>query len=246
MADGLMPYALVLGWHASTERQLRPIVRWYESRGFVARTVITPTFRAMGVPGAWRAFGVKVAKTIDRDRPLVIHAFSNAGFWTMSALLDAMPFAPARVIVDSAPGFPEKIPMWITAKFATAAMLPGLLASLGRRPRSFHPILSPPIAMFFGAWHLIARGSIAFMESGQRRVIEKLRPTGHREGVPMLTIWSDADALVPAEHVRAFVDRAEHEGVKIERLHFTDSAHVRHFVQHRAAYFARLEAFVSN
>ena len=92
--------------------------------------------------------------------------------------------------------------------------------------------------MFFGAWHLIARGSIAFMESGQRRVIEKLR------GVRTLTIWSDADALVPAEHVRAFVDRAEHEGVKLERMHFTDSAHVRHFVQHRAAYFARLEEFV--
>ena len=236
--DARMPAAVVLGWHASTERQLRPIARWYETRGFIARTVITPTFRAMGVPGAWRAFGVKLAREIDRDRPLVIHAFSNAGFWTLSALLDAMSFAPAAVIVDSAPGFPEKIPMWITAKFATAAMLPGLLASLGRRPRSFHPILSPPIAMFFGAWHLVARGSIAFMESGQRRVIDKLR------GVRMLTIWSDADALIPSAHVRAFVDRAEHEGVKIERLHFTDSAHVRHFVQHRAEYFARLEEFV--
>lgn len=231
--------ALILGWHGSTERQLRVIARWYEARGFTARTVITPTFRTMGLPGAWPAFGEKLAREMDRERgPLVLHAFSNAGFWTMSALLDAMRSAPTKVVIDSAPGFPEKIPMWITAKFATAAMMPGLLSSLGRRPRLFHPILSPPIAFFFGAWHLIAREQVRFMETGQRRVIERLHD------VPLLGIWSDADVLVPAEHVSAFLDRADRAGLRVERLHFADSAHVRHFVQHRGEYFARLEAFV--
>jgi fermentation-respiration switch protein FrsA (DUF1100 family) len=117
-------------------------------------------------------------------------------------------------------------------------MMPGLLASLGRRPRSFHPVLSPPTAFFFGLWHLLAREQVRFMESGQRRVIERLA------GVPMLAIWSDADTLVPAEHVVAFLDRAERAGVPIERLHFHDSAHVRHFVQHRAQYFGRVETFI--
>ncbi len=238
------PRALILGWHASTERQLRPIARWYEARGYAVRTVITPTFRTMAVRGAWAAFGTELAKEIVGERePLVIHAFSNAGFWTMSALLDAMPLdptnaRPTRVIIDSAPGFPERIRMGITAKFATAAMMPGLLASLGRRPRSFHPLLSPALAFFFGAWHLVAREQIRFMESAQRRVATRL------VGVPMLAIWSDADTLVPAEHVRAFLDRAEREGVSVERLWFADSAHVRHFVSHRAAYFARVGAFV--
>jgi fermentation-respiration switch protein FrsA (DUF1100 family) len=156
----------------------------------------------------------------------------------MSALLDAMRTRPQRVIVDSAPGFPEHISMRFTAKFATAAMMPGLLASLGRPPRSFHSVLSPAIAVFFGAWHLVAREQVRFMESGQRRVAEALRD------VPLLAIWSDADTLVPAEHVRAFLDRAERACVRVERLHFADSAHVRHFVQHRSEYFARLEAFV--
>jgi pimeloyl-ACP methyl ester carboxylesterase len=190
----------------------------------------------MGIRGAWPAFGRKLAREVGRVD--VIHAFSNAGFWTMSALLDAMTVMPARVVLDSAPGFPEKIPMRITAKFATAAMMPGLLASLGRRPRLFHPILSPPIALFFGAWHLVAREQVRFMETGQARVAARLR------GVPLLAIWSDADVLVPAEHVSAFLDRAEREGVPVERLHFADSAHVRHFVQHRAEYFARIERFV--
>lgn len=238
MPDDTRP-VVILGWHASTERQLRGIARWYEARGFSARTVITPTFRTMGVRGAWPAFGEKLARELDAERsPLVLHAFSNAGFWTMSALLDAMRSQPAKVVVDSAPGFPEKIPLWTTARFASAAMMPGLLTSLGRRPRLFHPLLSPPAALFFGAWHVLAREQVRFMETGQARVIGKLR------GVPLLGIWSDADVLVPAEYVSAFLDRAEREGVAVERLHFSDSAHVRHFVQHRGEYFARLEAFV--
>lgn len=230
------PLVVILGWHGSSERQVRGIGRWYEAHGHAVRTVITPTFRTMGIPGAWTAFGERLAHQL--DGPIVIHAFSNAGFWTMSALLDAMKTQPERVILDSAPGFPEKIPMRFTAKFATAAMLPGLLTALHRRPRSFHPILSPPIAFFFGVWHLAARNQVRFMETGQRRVIDRL------SGVPLLAIWSDADTLVPAEQVRGFLDRAERRGVRVERLHFDDSAHVRHFVQHRAAYFARVEAFI--
>jgi pimeloyl-ACP methyl ester carboxylesterase len=156
----------------------------------------------------------------------------------MSALLDAMQTPPQRVVVDSAPGFPETIPMWFTAKFATAAMMPSLLARFGRTPRTFHPWLSPPIAFFFGAWHLVAREQVRFMETGQARVIERLR------GVPLLAIWSDADTLVPAEHVAGFLDHAERAQIPVTRLHLADSAHVRHFVQHRHAYFAALAAFL--
>ena len=43
----------------------------------------------------------------------------------------------------------------------------------------------------------------------------------------------------------AFLDRAARAGLGVERLHFTDSAHVRHFVQHRVEYFARLAAFLA-
>ena len=236
-SPALLPTVVVLGWHGSTERQLRVIARWYETRGHAVRVVITPTFRTMGRRGAWPAFGRELARELEGE-PLILHAFSNAGFWTMSALLDALPQAPSRVIIDSAPGFPEKIPMWITARFATAAMLPSFLASLGRKPRSFHPVLTPVVAAFFGAWHLVAREQVRFMETGQARVIARLR------GAPLLAIWSDADALIPAEHVVRFLDRAAAEGIPVTRLHFTDSAHIRHFVQHRGAYFAQLEAFL--
>lgn len=228
---------LLLGWHGSSPRQLRGLARWYETRGWETKIVVTPTFRTMGMPGAWPAFGKRLAREIG-GRSTTIHAFSNAGFWTMSALLDASARAPERVVIDSAPGFPESIPASYTARYATAAMMPSLLASLGRQPRVFHPVLTPPIWAFFGAWHHVAREQVRFMETGQQRVIDKLA------GVPLLAVWSDADTLVPAEHVVAFLDRAERTGIPVERLHFDESAHVRHFVQHRAEYFARLGAFL--
>jgi fermentation-respiration switch protein FrsA (DUF1100 family) len=231
------PLVVVLGWHGSTERQLRVIARWYEARGHAVRVVITPTFRTMGRRGAWPAFGRRLARELGETK-VILHAFSNAGFWTMSALLDAMKTKPLCVVIDSAPGFPETIPMWFTAKFATAAMMPSLLARAGRTPRTYHRWLSPPLAVFFGAWHLVAREQVRFMETGQARVIERIR------GVPLLAIWSDADTLVPAEHVASFLDRAEHAAIPVTRLHLPDSAHVRHFVQHRHAYFAALAAFL--
>lgn len=231
---------LILGWHGSTERQLRAIARWHEGRGARAEIVITPTFRTMGLRGAWAAFGEALARKVDAgEGELVIHAFSNAGFWTMSALLDAMHTRPTRVIVDSAPGFPaDHISPLFTARYATMAMLPSLLAQLKRPPRTFHPLLTPPLATFFAGWHLIARRQVRFMASGQSRVIAKLA------GVPLLAIWSDADALIPEEHVVRFLDRAAQAGVRVERLHFVDSAHVRHFVQHRAEYFERIARFL--
>lgn len=240
---------LVLGWHAATERQLRPLARWYEGRGYAVRVVLTPTFRTMGLPGAWARFGRELARELAHgaERDVIVHAFSNAGFWTLAALADALdahaPHVRIRgVVIDSAPGFPEKVPFWFTARYATPAMMPGLLAALGRRPRSFHPLLSPPIAAFFAVWHVLARPQVAFMGAGQRKV----RALIAARALPLLVIGSDADALIPREHVDGFVRAVEAGGTRVERLWFEKSAHVRHLFEHRAAYLERLTAFLAS
>lgn len=242
---------LVLGWHAATERQLRPLARWYEGRGHAVRVVLTPTFRTMGLPGAWARFGRELAEALEAEtrrdpRAVLVHAFSNAGFWTLAALADALDaHAPSvqleGLVIDSAPGFPEKVPFWFTARYATPAMMPGLLTALGGKPRAFHPLLSPPIAAFFAVWHVLARPQVRFMEDGQRKV----RALIAARALPLLVIGSDADALIPREHVDRFVRAVEARGTPVERLWFERSAHVRHLFEHRAEYFARLESFVS-
>jgi hypothetical protein len=248
---------LILGWHGSTERQLRPLARWYEARGHTVRVVLTPTFRTMARGDGWPRFGVELAESLAatharEPRPLVVHAFSNTGFWTLSALLEAardlhpeLLDALRGTILDSAPGFPESVRWWFSAKYAALAMTPSVVAALrldrlGRRPkgRVFHPLVSPPLMVFLAGWHLVAGRQIRFMEAGAARV-----RVPHR-GKPLLAIYSAADALVPVALVEAFLDGAARDGVRVERLRFEDSAHVRHFLEHRHDYLAAVERFI--
>lgn len=247
---------LILGWHGSKERQLRPLARWYEARGHVPRIVLTPTFRTMRRADGWPEFGVELAASLAKEhaedpRRILVHAFSNTGFWTLSALFDAardrhpeLLDAHVASILDSGPGFPERVRWWFSARYAALAMTPSVLAALGlekkRRPRIFHPLVSPPLMVMLAGWHLVARRQVRFMESGHARV-----RSPHR-GKPLLAIYSTADQLVPVRFVEGFLERAEREGVPVERLRFEKSAHVRHFVEHRREYLETVERFLGS
>jgi fermentation-respiration switch protein FrsA (DUF1100 family) len=239
---------VVVGWHGSRERHLRVIARHHESAGADVMIVVPRTFDAMAFPGGWEREGARLARELlarhrAEPRPLVLHGFSNAGFWTLRALLDALdPDARAALratVLDSAPGFPEHVSPLFTARFASRAMLPGVLAALRLRPAHRHPLVTPPVAAFLGAWHLISPRQVRFMESSLARMCE------HHRGIPMLIVYGDRDELVLPQYVEAFLARAEREGVRAEHLHLADGAHVRHLVTHRHAYLARLDAFLT-
>lgn len=239
---------LVLGWHGSRERHLRGLARHYETRlGAETLTHVPRSFEAMARPGGWAREGARIAERLaraDAERPLpfAIHAFSNAGFWSARALLEALPPAlRARhraTLLDSAPGFPERVSARFTAKYASRAMLPGLLAALRLRPAHTHPVLTPPLTALLGLWHLVAPRQVRFMESS----LEAMR-AAHR-AIPLLLVWGGADELVPAEHVERFAAAAERAGVPVERLFFPDGKHVAHMVAHRREYLAAATAFL--
>ncbi|MDQ3037914.1 MAG: TMEM53 family protein [Myxococcota bacterium] len=240
---------LILGWHGSRERQLRGLARHYESRLGAETMVSAPrSFEAMSRRGGWAREGQRLADRLarahaERPLPLAIHAFSNAGFWSARALLDTLdPALRAQhraTILDSAPGFPEHVTPRFTAKYASRAMLPGLLAALGLRPAHTHPLFTPPVAALLGLWHLIAPDQVRFMESS----LAAMRAA--HVGVPLLLVWGDADVLVPAAHVERFADAAAREGVPVERLFFPNGEHVRHLVAQRSAYLAAADAFLA-
>lgn len=240
----LQPYrAVVLGWHGSKDRHLRGIARHHASRGADVIARAPRTFLAMGLPRGWEREAAPLAREIlGRDpRPLVIHAFSNAGFWSARALLDALsdrvPLAGS--ILDSAPGFPERPSFLFTAKYAGRAMLPALLEGLRMRPALTHPLLTPPVSAFLGAWHLLARRQVRFMEQSQPRM------SALHRGRPLLAIYGGSDELVPARYVEAFLDRCAREGVLAERLFFPEGTHVRHLVTHRAEYLEAVDRFLT-
>ncbi len=241
---------LIVGWHGSRERHLRGLAQHYEKHlGLETCIWIPRSFEAMSRPNGWFNEGQRLADHLahlDRDgaRPFSVHAFSNAGFWSLRAFLEALPpevrAQHRATILDSAPGFPEHVSPRFTATYASRAMLPGILAALGRRPSHVHPLLTPPLSAFMGLWHLIAPSQIQFMQSSlgfmQRIHI----------GKPLLAIWGGADMLVPREHVERFLDQAEREGVRVERLFFPEGQHVHHLVAHRQLYLTTCTAFLAD
>lgn len=237
------PRVLIFGWHGSSERNLRAIARSWQAiePALVCETFVPDTWRAMSRRDGWALIGSELAQRIESahradPRPLVIHAFSNAGFWTSLAVLDALAppthAALAAVMIDSAPGFPEQVSARFTSKYAAMAMMPSLLASLGRRPRPRHWLLTPPVRAFLWGWHHVAPDQVAQMETSQRRMIAHLR------GAPLTLLYGDVDELVPHLYVEAFRDRAVAAGIDVTAERFAGSGHVRHFSGHRSRYIA--------
>ena len=246
---------LVLGWHDATPRHLRAVARLYGADEHVVHPVLSESGRSLTRRGGFEAEGRAHARALARaheldPRPLLVHSFSNAGFWTLASMLDALgrehPFVLDRhvgTIFDSAPGFDEAMTVQFTARTAPMAFLPGILARLGRTPRHTHPLLTPLLSTFFGAWHLLAPSQIAFMRGALQTVRDAHRATANRAALPLLSIWGGADRLVEPRYVERFLDRCAADGIPVDRLYFPDSAHVRHLVAHRAAYERAVREF---
>lgn len=230
-------HAVILGWAGSTERQLRTIASWYESRGLAPIAVVPRVFRAMAFPWGWRREGAALARRVESARgPLVVHAFSNAGFWTYAAMLrvlaegnsDALDRIEALVL-DSAPGFPARLDARFTARYSAMAMMPIVLRALRRPPALSHPLLDPPMRAFMRLWYHVSPLQIREAEES----LDVVRDTGRW---PILALYSSADTLVSAEHVEAFLGSIRDRTVR--RLRWEDSEHVRHMIVHRREYLA--------
>lgn len=249
---------LLLGWHDATPRHLRAVARLHAPERNDVVPVISDSGRALARRGGFDAEARGHAEALARahaldPRPLLVHSFSNAGFWTLAAILERLSHAHPEVlashrgtILDSAPGFPEDFDARFTARTAPMAFLPGLLARLGRTPRHTHPLLSPALGALFGLWHLAAPRRIAFMRRALAVVRDAHRPSSEppRPARPLLAIWGGADALVPARHVESFLASCDAAAIPVERLYFEGSHHVRHLVAHRARYEQAVRAFV--
>ncbi len=239
-------HAVILGWAGSTERQLRGVASFHRSLGLEPIVVAPRVFRAMALPWGWRREGDALARRlIDRcaraPGPIVVHAFSNAGFWTYAATLRALsrhrhgqPVLDriGALVLDSAPGFPPHIRSRFAARSSAMAMMPLLLRALGRPPALSHPILDRPLRAFMRLWVAASPLQIRRMEAS----LAVVRETGRW---PVLALASSADRLVPIEHVEAFMATL---GDRARTIRWEDSAHVRHMIVHRHAYFDAVRA----
>jgi acetyl esterase/lipase len=236
-------HVLILGWAGSTPKQLRGVGRFYRRHGAAIVVHSAEVFRAMGLPDGWAREGRAVAAKLEEADPdrLVVHGFSNGGFWTFVALLEALPAHLRQriraVVLDSAPGVPESIEPFYYAHYSTKAMVPVLLAALGRPPAPSHPVATPAVWAFMRLWYHLSPQQIAYAERSTQVAID------HGDW-DHLILYSSADELVPPHFVEAFAHRLRAAGRGVETKRWEDSAHVRHMVAHRQEYFERIAAFL--
>jgi len=238
-------HVAILGWAGSRTKQLRGVGRFYRRRGIRAVIPHSATlWRAMGSADGWQREGRLVVRALRDAAPesLIVHVFSNGGFWTWVATLEAMEPALLEriraVIIDSAPGIPEHLDPWYYAHHSTKAMVPIALAALGRPPAHSHPIVTPAIWAFMRFYFHISPRQIAWSERSTSVAIE----TGQWDH---LLLYSAADRLVAPHFVEAFAHRLREAGRGVESLRWEESAHVRHMIRHRGEYFGRIAEFLA-
>lgn len=91
------PTALLFGWGGASLGQLEPPRLWWRQRGF-------STLATTGCPRQLGAQVREVIRFIDHDGPVVIHAFSNTGLYTLQAFCQLWRGRIDGVVVDSATG----------------------------------------------------------------------------------------------------------------------------------------------
>lgn len=194
----------------------------------------------MACPAGWAAEGRALAAALDDGTtdPIVIHLFSNAGFWTWASALprldDVVRDRVVGVVIDSAPGFPERIEPRFYSRYAAMAVMPMILRRLGRGPALRHPLLTPPLQAFMWLWY--------HLSPGQRRVAEwSLSTVGETGAWPHLFLYSTADSLVPFAYVERFLRRVRDAA----HVRWDDSEHVTHMIRHRHAYFDAVARFLA-
>jgi hypothetical protein len=207
-------------------------------------------FRAMAFPGGWAREGSALAERIlasAGDEPIVIHAFSNAGFWTYAAMLRVLARDPrgravrdriSAVVIDSAPGFPERLEAGFTARYSAMAVTPILLRAMKREPELSHPLLDLPLRAFMRLWFHASPRQIRDVEQS----LEVVRGTGEW---PLLFLYSSADTLVSHEYVEPFVASLAARGRDVTSICWDDSEHVRHMLKHRNAYFRAIDVLLA-
>lgn len=256
LEDG--PTVLVLGWGASTRRQLEPFLRMWRDLGATPTAFVPDTLRSLARPQHFR----DQARALASRRWDVVHALSDNGFVAWSLILDeltrgggarsapggrAAPSSPARptsawpaaVLLDSCPGCRR----WRTeAGFASSfgrGLTPATLRALGRRPVEVHPLVTPLLERAFRGVYRAFPGTTDLLGGAYERVLARSPP------VPHLVVAGPDDAIVSESEVAAFVDALRNRGRAVDLLRLTGSGHVGHLRRHPQAYAAAASALLA-
>jgi Eukaryotic protein of unknown function (DUF829) len=198
-----------------------------------------PEYFSTATESTRRAPLKQIISAIDSDpapeKRLLVHLFSNGGSLSFSDITEIYKkgtghvLAAKAIIFDSCPGRPTATEGW-------AAMSIGL-------PKGI--LWYPAAASLLLLLGVVAIGRYGL---GIPTFIDKIFPKLNdwelvsREA-KRLYVWSEADTIVAARDCREHARLAKLEGIEVETLEETDTAHMTALVKDRERYWATVEKF---
>ena len=238
------PLVLLLGWAGSEERHLETYASWYEARGLETLIHIT---QISGIAEPAQAhqvidFLAQRLRFVGEARPIIVHLFSNNGFFAYASLLrhplsgDVLRNNVCAQVFDSSPGVPEPL---TTKQFAI--MFQRALEGIFRKSRW-------PIRKMIG---LAGGGAFAMLYQLRGTIRDEVvasRPTLREAGpqAPVWAIYGPGDYVVPERWIEAYLHECEGRGISVHRQRFEGSAHVEHWLVHPSGYQKVLNRVVEN
>ena len=228
------PLVVLLGWGGSERRHLERYASWYQSQG--CHTLIHIT-RLSGIADPEQAnrvleFFAQQVRFYGVGRRIVIHLFSNNGFFSYMTLLrdplvgDFLRHRVVAQIFDSSPGVPDPLsPQYFASMFQRA------LEGIYQKSRW-------PIRKAIGLAGGALFGAVYHTKSAVRDEVMAARPTfrSHSPQAPIWAVYGPGDTIVPMDWIEAFLLECEERGLRVHREIFEGSRHVEHWVVYGDAY----------
>ena len=228
------PLVLLLGWAGSERRHLETYASWYEAHGLETLIHITEISGIVDPAQAHKVidFLAQRLRFVAAKRPIVVHLFSNNGFFAYASLLrhplsgDLLRDNVCAQVFDSSPGVPEPL---TTTQFAIMFQ------------RALEGIFSKsqwPIRKAIGLAGGGAFGALYQFKGVLRDEVKSSRQTLRQAGplAPLWAIYGPGDHIVPEHWIEAYLEECEGRGMAVHRQRFEGSAHVEHWLVHRGGY----------